>query len=251
MSALSRQNLLAVAKELKQVSVAVSLVGTRRWRLLQFVNKLIPIRDALVWVRPDARKLRSVLSRVIHNMERAPENGVQAKYMAEASKAIDGIIRIVGAGVVPDDMMFGGMRIQNVWGYSASDVLIVARALETVVGRLEAAGMDVDVDFVLNPDSSPNAFASYVSSENAVFVNAGAFGSATTDILGAFGDMVWLKLFTSPQYQTWGGPAGRMKFSRAWINALDGKAVDRDTMARLTVTVGGIADSEKWEKAVA
>jgi hypothetical protein len=253
--ALERQSLLAVAKELRQVAVAVSLMGTRRWRMLQFTKKLRPIRDELVWLRPDVRKLRSTIARAIHNMERGREDGRQAKNMRSAADAIDELLKLQGREPLIKELEIGGVRFNNAWGFSARDLMPVMRRYRKVAERLEDLGLKelTEVEVIVNPDESPMDYAIYSVSDDVIYLNPKRARKADADLLEAFGDRIWVTRFDSKDKQTWGKSAlsAWSRFTKAWVGVLDGKRPDPDTAARLAVTVGQMVGPERWEKAVA
>jgi hypothetical protein len=251
---LERQKLLALAKELRQVAISVSVVGSRRWRLLQFTARLRPIRDELTWTRPEIGKLRGTLSRAIHNMERSREDGRQAKNMRSAADALDGINKLMGRALIPRDLQVGKRRVLNVWGYTARELMPVIRRLEKVSDQLEDIGLNdlVEIEVVMNPEESPNDYAIYAPSEDAIFLNPKKSGKADRDLLEAFGDRMWVKEFDTGDRKTWGsGTSGWTRFTKAWVAALDGKSPDADTTARLAVTVGQRVGLSRWTKSVA
>lgn len=250
---MQRQDLLSLAKELRQVAVAVSIVGTRRAKLLQLAAKARPFLDELTWVRPEARKLRSALARALHNMERGQVGGRQAKNLRAVADVLDGIAKLIGASPIPVVFQSGQYRVTNVWGYTTRELMPVTRRLGEVIGKLDKAGLGgiTGVEVIANPDMS-KGYATYSVNEDVIYVNPGKAGKAQEDLLRAFGDRLWVRVFESRDKETWGrGTSGWEKFTKGWVAALDGRGPDPDTAARLTVTVGRLAGPEKWEKAVA
>lgn len=252
--ALERQSLLAVAKELEKLIAAVRVVGIRPMRLEQWVGRLRPIRDELVWTRPEIRRLRSKLGRAVHNMERRRASPKHLQNLQDALDVVQALVKMSGREEIPTEIAIGKHRVTNVWGYSARELMPVVRKVRDISQRLEDYGFDKlgEIEVVVNPDAVTNGYAAYAPDEDVIYLNPERAGNANKELLGAFGDRLWVNVFQSSDRQTWGsGLSGWAKFLKAWVLTLDGGRPDPDTAARLTVTAGKIAGPEKWEKAVA
>ena len=252
--ALERQSLLAVAKELKKLIAAVRVVGIRTMRTGQWIERLKPIRDDMVWTRPEIRKLRTKLSRAIHNMERQRTSTRHLKNLLAAEEVIEALIKMMGRDSFPTTLSIGKHEVVNVWGLSARELMPVVRRVRKISQLLEDAGFkDLGrIEVIVNPDEAPDSYATYAPSDDAIYLNPGKKRQPDRDLLEEFGDRLWVREFESRDRETWGrGTSGWAKFSKAWVSALDGRGADPDTAARLAVTAGRHAGLEKWEKAVA
>lgn len=240
---MDRQHLLSVAKELRQVAISVSVVGTRRWKLEQLATKVRPIRDEMSWLRPDISKARSMLARAIHNMERAPENGRQAKNLRMAADAIGVLAKIMGRSIIPRVVTVHGHKVVNAWGYSSSDLMGVMGNLSSVsdvVGHAWSPGA-MDVKFVVNPMMSRNAYAFYDASQDTIYINPDRSSKADVELIAAIGDRLWA-FAGSEGRSAWGADkSGWSRFVSAWTKLILGHNIDQESMHKLSMTAGKAA----------
>lgn len=246
--------LKAIAKEIEQTAVAVSVTGAASWKLKQMAALAEPVADALEGERPEVSKLRSTLKRLAHNVWTSPTG---ARKASAALRALAGGLRdarkVAAKGLGKADPFFkaAGFEVVNTWGYTSSEVRDVTRALEgaskvlTGVGLLTAAGGLVE----LNPAKvKGTAFVQYDPTADLFIFDAQRSGSANIEnVLRALAERLWLQEFGKGDRETWGNGKGQEGFSRAFAGQLLGQRLDSDVAARLQVTVGKLA--ARWPEA--
>ena len=230
---LSRQSLAKVYKELDEVAVAVSVVGTRRQMLMKLARMAYPVRDALVGARPEVSKLRESLTRAIHNTRRASLKQRPASRAIWALAAeIKKTQKLVGdsLGDVPLGFRSGGMDIENVWGYTEREVKPFLDRFDRMLRKIMTLGLDAQVAYgevVFDPDNA-NRRALFFDPHNDRLVADPLKGTnRKADIGEALAARVWLASFGAKEHESWGGRhLGFDNFSRAFTRMLEDKKLD-------------------------
>jgi len=240
--------LKAVVKELEQTAVAVSVVGTTPRKLKDMAALTVPITDALVDARPEVVKARSVLKRAAHNARTSTVKARQASAALRAlAKEVGDIQKMVskGIGKTKSLVKIAGSEVVNTWGYTDSEMRDVLRALEKAAKAVMGAGLPTAAGGLaeLNPNKVQGASFVQYDAPNDLFVfDLRKAGSANVEnVLRALAERLWLQEFNKGDKETWEGKKGVRGFSQAFADILTGKRVDKDTTARLQVTVGKLA----------
>lgn len=248
---LKKARLQWVRRELDQVGMAMSLVGTRRPMLLKMARYLEPIIDGLHGERPEIRKIRQGLVRAKYNLERGPTTPLRSsRNMWIARDLLDEVLKLKDKGLlgVPD-FYEGRLGLENFWGYTSDELKDFQGLLDKVIKELDNIGLSDELVYgavVLSPESTKGQFFSYDERTGFFFADPSR-GKSKADIYAAFGDRIWDRLFISADRQAW---PSRGQFVSSFAKAIRGQQLDSETMARLQVTVGRVAGDD-WQNMTA
>ena len=241
-SQLSRQNLDKIFKELDETSVAVSVVGTRRQKLMDLARMVLPVRDALFGTRPEVSKVRSNLTRAMHNVRRAQ---LQPRPASKAIKAL--AVEIVEVkkllasklGDVPETFALGGMTVQNVWGYTEGEGRQFIERMKRSLDKAKSLGIDglEYGDVVFDPEMTQGAAVSYDPHLDRIYANPSKV-SNRADIGEVLASRMWLSVFGPKEHIDWGGSRGFDGFVRIFSDMLSGKKIDRGIAGIMAATAG-------------
>lgn len=255
MAALSAQNLKRVYRELDEVGVAISVVGTRRQKLMELARLTVPISDALVGTRPEVKRVRDDLVRLTHNVRRAQ---TKARSAGKAVRALANQIKVVeklvggGLGDVPEAFDVGELSLLNTWGYTKKEVKPFMDALETATDVIDKMGLTKSIGTAkvsLDPSGSPMSSMTYDLYGDVFTGNPSHTRGRGRGIADALGGRLWLKLFAKKDVDTWGGAAAAWSsFSDAFARLLGGKSLRGDAAARMAVSLGRVIGPERWKK---
>lgn len=255
MDTLSSQNLKRVHKELDEVGVAISVVGTRRQKLMELARLTAPISDDLVGSRPEVKQIRDDLVRLTHNVRRAQTRARPASQAVKALAAkVKDVQKLVGSGLgdVPEAFTVGEMSLLNTWGYTKKEAKPFMDALDVALGVIEKMGLTkivAEATVSLDPEGSPRASMVYDLFADTFVANPRRTRERTRGISDALGGRLWLKLFEQRDVETWGGArAAWVSFSDAFHRLLSGKRLSKDDAARMTVSLGRVIGPERWRK---
>lgn len=231
-----------VRKELEQVAVAMSLVGTRRQKLIEMARLVTPAFNALVGNRPEIKKVRDEMRRGLHNLRRSQTTPKAAsKNMRAVAATMGSVIKLSDKGLLDLDEEYevGPFVLENVWGYTEREVRQFISTMREMMVGLDAIGLYDKLaygDIQLDPEKTQ----SYLSYDRRGDFFVANIDKARSDeeIFKAMGERLWDKGFKTKERDVWGGPSHRSKFVQAFSIAMKGNKQDRDTMARLTLTVG-------------
>jgi hypothetical protein len=243
---LSKSRLQWVRRELDQVGVAMSVVGTSRPMLRRMAKLLQPSIDGLRGERPEIKKLRDDLKRAQHNLESGPTTPLRSsRNMEVARDLMDQVIRLSDKGLLglPEKYDEGRIELENVWGYTRDELKVFRGLLRQALADLSDVGLYDKLAYGnirLHQDDARGDFLTRNRQQD-VFVVDPSRGRSKADIFVAFGDRLWDKIFKPSDRQTWGD---RTRFSIAFVKALRGQPLDSEDRARLQVTVGRIAGDE-------
>lgn len=239
---LSRQSLAKVYKELDEVAVAVSVVGTRRPKLMKLARMAYPVRDALVGMRPEVSKLRDNLTRAIHNTRRAQLKQRSASRAIWALAAeIKKTQKLIGDGLgdVPLGFRSGGMDIENVWGFTEQEVKPFLDQFDRMMRQVMTLGLDDQVAYgevVFDPDSA-NRRALFFNPYNDKLVADPLKGTnRKADIGEALAARVWLASFGQKEHVDW--MENFDHFARHFTRMLEGKKLDAGAAGVMAATTG-------------
>jgi len=243
------RNIESAHKELEQTAVAVSVVGTSRYRLRQLAELVKPIAEALHGSRPEVSKLRGRLRRATHNML------MSSLSQRPASEKIRGLAEVVadvlevvqdGVGNTSGELSAFGFEVTNVWGYNDDELRQTLAVLKRAADEMREVGLGVvQTGVELSGDAS--VFASYLRDRDAIEVNPSR-ATSISGLLEALADRIWVRNFSATDHETWGGKFSSSRFKDAFAKTLTGWKLDQETAARLQVTVGKFA--VKWLEAV-
>jgi hypothetical protein len=242
------RNIESARTELEQTAVAVSVVGTSRFRLKQLSELVKPIAEALHGSRPEVSKLRGRLRRAAHNMlmSSLSQRPASEKIRALAEVVAD-VLEAVrdGIGNTSAELSVAGFEVVNVWGYKDDELRPTLAALKRVADEMSDVGLGiVQLGAELTGDSP--TFALYLQDRDALEVNPSR-AISVTGLLEALAERIWVRSFSTADHETWGGKFSVSRFKDAFAKALTGWKLDRETAARLQVTVGKLA--AKWPEA--
>ena len=241
-SPLSKQALAKVYKELDEVAVAVSVVGTSRGKLVQLARMAYPIRDALVGTRPEVSKLRDDLTRAIHNVRRVhtrqrPASNAIKMLAAEVKR----VQKLVGSklGDVPLGFRAGGMDLENVWGYTELEARPFLDRFDRMMRKVMVLGLDKQVsygDVFLDADEAGNRALYFDPHNDRLIANPLKGANRDAEIGEALAARVWLASFGPKGHAEWGGNFEH--FARRFIQMLEGKKLNNATAAVMAATTG-------------
>ena len=247
---LKKGRLLWVRKELDQIGVAVSVVGTSRYMLRKLAGYLKPSIEALHGERKEMRRLRKDLERARYNLLKSPTLARSASRNIWAARDLmDEVLKLKDKGLLDTKVEYdeGRITLVNAWGYTQDELKTFRTLLRQVVADLSHVGLYRDLAYGavrLDPDAAGGQLMDYDERAD-VFVADPEKGRTKAAIYEAFGGRVWSKLFTLDDRQTWGT---RSRFLRAFVKAMRGRRLDSEDRAILQVTVGRIAGSD-WPTA--
>lgn len=255
MSALSRQYLERVYRELDEVGVAISVVGTRRQKLMELARLVVPISDALIGMRPDVKSVRDDLVRLTHNMRRAQVKQRPAsravRAVADKVKDVQRLVNL-GLGDVPRDFIVGKMTFLNYWGYTKNEIQPFVDVLENVNSVLKKMGLldEIGDAFVtLDPSRSSQASMTYDLVSDSFFADPLRARARTRGVTDSIGARMWVKLFERKDVDTWGGSQQAWEsFSKSFFLLIKGKKLKKIDSAKMTVSLGRIVGPENWRK---
>lgn len=244
---LHRARLQWVRKELDQIGVAMSVVGTSRPMLQKMARYLEPSIEGLRGNRPEVRKVREDLTRAQHNLRRGPTTPLRSsRNMWIARDLMDKVLKLQDKGLLdlPEEYVEGRMTLENVWGYKPQEVKSFLGLLRQVTADLADVGLYGDLVYGvirLDPDEAKGRFLTRNEQTDQIVADPSR-GRTKADIFDAFGGRVWDKLFMASDRQTWGT---RGSFITAFTRAMRGMSLSSEDRAKLAVTVGRIA-GDSW-----
>lgn len=255
MGELSQQNLKRVHRELDEVGTAISVVGTRRQKLMELARLTGSMSDELVGTRPEVKRVRDDLVRLTHNVRRAR---TRARPASQAVKALAAKVKDVqklvsgGLGDVPEAFTVGDVSLLNTWGYTKSEVRPFTDALKRALDVIEKMGLTkavAEAKVSLDPDETPQASMKYDLFSDTFVANATRTRERGRGISDALGGRLWLKLFEKRDVETWGGATVAWSaFSDAFHRLLTGRRLSKDDSARMAVSLGRVIGPERWRK---
>ena len=235
-------------KELDQIGVAMSLVGTRRPMLLKMSRYLEPIIEGLRGSRPEVRKVREKLVRAQHNLERGPTSPLRAsKNMWAARDLVDQVLKLKDKGLLdlPEEYSEGRVTLENAWGYTRDELRGFRGLFRQVIAEFADIGLYDKLAYgviELDPEESKAQLLSYDERTDRFIANPDR-GKSKTAIYAAFSGRLWDKLFISADRQSW---PTRGQFVTSFVKAMRGHGLSSEDRARLQVTVGRIAGHD-WQ----
>lgn len=249
----------SLAKELEEVAVAVSLVGTSHTKVGELAKRATAIADQLHGDRPEVKKLRSEIVRRVHDLKVVPKNQKAARAMRALRAAIETARNAVknGLGDVPFefDMNFRGpwtgFPVGNAWGYTAAEADSSLRALRRTFTRLAELGLrpSKDITLVLDPTWSEGWSAKYDRDWEAIVMDpegrgteGGGSEGQSFQMAVAMGHHLWHEVMKGTEREAWPSVGA---FALAFGTFLVGQPVTADDAARLVVTIGKHA-TEGW-----
>ncbi len=257
------QEMRSLSKELEEIAVAISLVGTTHTKLRELVSWAEEIRDAIRGERPEVKKLRDEIARRIHDVKVSPPDPRVAKKLRALRHAIETAKNQVqkGLGEVPETFSlnvvgnFAEFTIGNSWGYTLAEAEPSLRALRRTLARMSEIGLNPgkDLSIVLDPQWSEGWSAKYDREWETIAMDPYGRGSEGGGSAGpfaqtahAFGHRVWDQVMKAEDREAW---ASAGAFALALSTFLVGEKVSADDAARLAVTVGKRASD--WPAKVA
>lgn len=256
MSELSQQNLQRVYRELDEVGVAISVVGTSRQKLMELARLTIPISDRLIGSRPEVKRVRDDLVRLTHNVRRAQ---TRQRTASAAVRALAGQIKVVqkllrsGVGDVPERFDVGSMSLENAWGYSKGEIKPFVDSLAKALDVIDKMGLTktvAETTVLLNPEKSSRSMTYDVFSDTFI-ANPMQAQERLRGVSDALGGRLWVKLFEQRDVETWGGASVAWSaFSGVFYRLMSGKRLSKDGSARMAVSLGRVIGPEKWHKVV-
>lgn len=247
------QRLTFVRKELDQIGVAVSVVGTSHTMLNRLHGYGEELADSLHGTREPVRKLQGDFTRALHNLKRA--NPRDSKRSSKAIWAVrdlaDRLIKLRRkVKDVEPEVKLGRLRLDNVYGYTERELRPAEKVVREAVELMGDWGLYRKVvygDIILDPEDSRGKLAAYLAGLDAIAVDPDRWPQGVAPVLGAFADRLWVQVLKGPQHEVWGqGVAGWDRFRSAFVAALDGGSLSADTSARLAVTMTKVTNSRRW-----
>jgi hypothetical protein len=250
-------NIKRIYKELDQVGVAISVVGTRRQKLMELARLAEPIVDRLVGDRPSVKRLRDDLVRLAHNVRRVPVKAKMAskavRELAEKVKEVEKLLA-KGRGDVPREFSIGGMKLPNAWGYTPKEVTPFLGELESVLDSVDKMGLTREVGrgvIVLDPRESPWSTMDYDPYSDQFFANPVQGRKILEELAQAMGGRVWVQLFKRPEVEAWGvGSRGWNDFAEAFARLVSGKGLSDDEKSKMESSLGGIIGPSRLARMV-
>lgn len=244
--ALSRISLRSVERKLRQVGLAISVVGTSRAKLVQLVHLATPVFESLVGDRPEVKRVRDDLRIQLHNVRRS---SIGAKPASKAVYALADAVRDVmkltdkGMGNVPEAFDVPPMKVINVWGYTNDEVRVVLQKLRQVMVDVTDVGLRTRLlygNIILDPRETKHGFVRYVRQDDSIIMDPKRWEERRiADVYEAFAERMWWWNFVTPQWETW---LSSEAFADAFVTFFEGGKLDGDRLARLRATVGVFAD---------
>jgi hypothetical protein len=251
---LSKHNLQKTYKELDEVGVAISVVGTSRQKLMELARLVIPISDALIGSRPEVKRVRDDLVRLAHNVRRAQ---LKARFASRAVKELALQVKAVqklldsGLGDVPETFQVGDLDIVNAWGYTEKELRSFFKMLKVVTDFINKIGLEKTIgtaQVVLDPSESSRDSMVYDLFNDRFVANPFFPGERSRGISDAFGGRIWLMFFKGRDVEVWGESTLAWKlFSRSFHRLVTGKRLSDEEKARMTVSLGRHVDPGKWK----
>lgn len=237
---LTTQYLDIVFKELDEVGVAVSLVGTRKQMLEKLVGYVEPIAEALVGTRPKVAAVRGDLQRAMHNARRvrplAREASEAIWEMAAAVKKTKDLVKRQRLGDVEPLEKVYAFEVLNVWGYTKSETAALRQELRQVSRLLSDLGLSEMGGAVVLDEKRAKGKAFIYDGD---FVSDPKRSLKENDVLEAVASKVWTEFFESRQRKMW--ERDKDTFSKAFISKAKGEAQSSDARARLQGTLERLA----------
>lgn len=233
------------AKEIDQVAVAVSVVGTRRVKLIRLAELAEKVSKGLVGERPEVKKLQLQIRQRIHDVRTARTDQSAAEKLRDLRDALLEVGEAVrrGLGTAPAVFRVAEFPVGNPWGYSQDEARRALDAIGAVVRKLRSWGVSVDdLTIILDPSwKGDRAFAFYDPTWETVAITA---ESSASEHMLAWQVALWLwdRTMNAGDRETWAGDSGR--FAKAFADLVTGSTPSDDESARLRVTVGRSAS--RW-----
>lgn len=233
------------SKEIDQVGVAVSIVGTRRHKLLALADLAQDVLDELRGERDEIKRAALALRQRIHDVRSSRTDQTSAARLSSLKSELDRVLELVsqGIGVADDTFKAGDIAVGNPWGYTREEAARALDAVKEVGRRMKALSIPTDdLTIVLDPSWSGDAkWAVYDKEWETIAMSAGAPGSVRA-LANQVGYALW-DMLSAPDREVWGDVPAR--FALAFGAAIVDEGAT-DDWARLRVTVG--RRSSKWPK---
>jgi len=249
------KNLKQVYRELDEVGVAISVVGTRRQKLMALARLTLPLSDELVGTRPEVRRVRDDLVRLSHNVRRAQTTarpaGKAVRALANQVKVLEELLK-KGLGNTPETFGVGGLILVNRWGYTKKEAKPFLNVLKKATDVIEKIGLVKKIGtgkVLLDQSASPGSAMTYDLFSDSFIANPTRTQDRRKDIGRAFGERLWWKYFDGRDAETWGGGAEALpSFFGAFSRLLFGRKLSGDILAKMSVSLGRVIGPEGWRK---
>jgi len=239
---LTTNHLDRVFRELDEVAVAVSLVGTRRQMMEKLIGYVEPVAEALVGSRPKVANVRGELRRSMHNARKARVGARDASdaiwAMAQAVKDTKDLVKRQRLGNVEIVDEVGDFSLLNVWGYTVSETAALRQELRAVSRQLSDLGFEDAVGTVVLDEKRAKRDA-FQYDGHGDFIADPKRSLGDRDVLEAVGQKVWGELFEARHREMWQRDPDA--FIVAFVARVRGEGQPVDTRARLATTIGRIA----------
>lgn len=245
------RKLAEVAREIDQVAVAVSVVGTSRAKLRELGGMAIEAGKDLVGTRPEVRAMQTRVARVAHN---AIGSHTGAKLASRRLRVLADMLRAVlsdvesGVGAADPYLKIGAFDAWNTWGYTDAELQPLEHLIESASRLLRGVGLEsiLGGDLELDPSLTRDSFVRYLSGSDALaFDLAREVSDPLGSILRAFAVRLWRVQFGNAEREAWGGDPSR--FFGSFADTMNGDTLDSETAARLAVSVRRVAS--RWPEA--
>jgi len=228
-------------KEIDQVRLAISVVGTRRQKLQQLARLAQPIHDGLAGRRPELDKVRMELRRRIHDVQVAQVDNVRAPVALEGLlAALRQVEKLDKDKIldVPESFSAGNFSLLNPWGYRDLEAKGAQKAVQSADELIRRRGVKVDLVVSLDPEKT-SGFATYSPFDGAVYLDPSKTpAEATEAVLKEFAAYIWLQKLSNADTDVWGGDTEFDVFATAFARSLAGKRVDPEDLEKLKKTMG-------------
>jgi hypothetical protein len=226
------------AKEIDQVSVAVSVVGTRRAKLLELADVATDIAGRLHGDRPEVRRMVTGLRQRVHDVRVARHDRTAAEALEALRDELNAVLVKVrdGLGAADPVVKIGDIAVGNSWGYTDAEVARTSEPIKLAMRRLSEWGFDASrFTLVLDPTwSGSGRWAFYDRDWDTVAMAPGPSGSVGA-LATELGKAVWYTVFGGKEKETWADHVDR--FAEAFSAAVAGDKMQDDDAARLRVSM--------------
>lgn len=235
-----------VAKEIGQVSIAVSVVGTRRAKLLELADLAQTISGRLHGDRPEVRRMVTGLRQRIHDVRVSRHDRTAAEALEALRDELERVLAKVRDGIGVADPLIkvvGDFAVGNPWGYTEAEAARTVETVRVAVRKLSEWGLDVsELTMVLDPTwSGTGKWAVYDRDWDTIALAPGPSGSVAA-LATELGRAVWASMFKAKEREVWADQVDR--FAEAFSAAVSGDKMQDDDAARLKVSMMPLAS--KW-----
>lgn len=241
---LTTRRLAEVYRELDEVAVAVSIVGTTKVKLNELAGYVELIADALVGIRSEVNRVRTDLRQAAHNIRRARGDARKSSdAIWKGAEAVDDakiLVKRRRLGDVPLLFDAGPFTLFNVWGYSETEVRAFMSGMRDVSSNLRNLGLEFEAPVVLDPKRVRFTLLAY--DEDGGFVSDPTRSVKHKELYEAIARRVWVEDLERSHRETW---KKYKPFQDAFVKWVQGRVVIPDAQARLRATLGRIA-TKRW-----